>query len=196
MEPMLPEEAAIGLEERAITFIAEADRLAERILPELRKSVGDLIRTVNSHYSNLIEGRDTPPRDIDRALAGDFSSEPHLRDLQKEALAHIRVQRLIDEGRDPANWPATTSYARWLHEQFCERLPEDMLEVRHPATGQSHAVVPGQLRRADVIIGRHVPPRHADLPRFLTRFDKAYASPPLSRMRQIQVVGAVHHRFL
>lgn len=196
MEPMLPEEAAIGLEDGAVTLIAEANRLAGRVHPILQQSVGDLVRSMNCYYSNLIEGHDTHPYDIERALADDFSSEPRKRNLQKEALAHIHVQRLIDEGRDPAVWPATTAYARWLHEQFCERLPQDMLEVRNLETEARHALVPGRLRQTDVIVGRHVPPPHADLPRFLARFDKAYESPPLSRLRQIQAVGAVHHRLL
>ena len=57
--------------------------------PILRESVGTLVRSMNCYYSNLIEGHDTHPRDIDRALANDFSDEPRKRDLQHEAVAHI-----------------------------------------------------------------------------------------------------------
>lgn len=196
MEPMLPEEAAVGLEDDAAALLGEASRLAGRIHPVLRQSVGDLVRSMNCYYSNLIEGHDTHPRDIDRALANNFSTEPRKRELQQEALAHIHVQRLIDEEKDPPVWPSTTAYARWLHEEFCRRLPPEMLWVDHPDTGERVPVVPGQLRKSDVVVGRHVPPAHDDLPRFLARFDQAYAAPPLSRFRQIQTVGAAHHRFL
>jgi hypothetical protein len=49
---------------------------------------------MNCYYSNLIEGHDTHPRDIDRALAhADYSNDPQMRALQKEAVAHIEVQR-------------------------------------------------------------------------------------------------------
>jgi Fic family protein len=190
MEPMLPEEAALQ------SLAENASGLAKRIHPILQKSVGDLVRSMNCYYSNLIEGHNTHPRDIERALADDFSNEPKKRDLQQEAVAHIHVQKLIDEGRDPAVWPASAAYARWLHQQFCERLPPDMLWVENQNTGERHEVVPGQLRRVDVTVGRHVPPPHELVPRFLVRFDRAYTSPPLSRLRQIQSVGAVHHRFL
>lgn len=196
MEPMLPEEAAMGLEDGAVTLIAEANRLAGRVHPILRASVGALVRSMNCYYSNLIEGHDTHPRDIDRALADDLSTDPKRRELQLEALAHIHVQRLIDEGRDPPVWPATAAYARWLHEEFCARLPREMLVVERRGAGPVLRMVPGQLRGHDVIVGRHVPPPHQELPRFLARFDTAYGSPPLSRLRQIQAVGAVHHRFL
>ncbi|UWS79755.1 Fic family protein [Phaeobacter sp. G2] len=197
MEPMLPEDAAIQqLEDSALKLVESASGLAKRVHPTLQKSVGDLVRSMNCYYSNLIEGHNTHPRDIERALADDFSTEPKERDLQLEAVAHIHVQKLIDEGRDPAVWPTTAAYARWLHREFCQLLPEDMLWIENPSTGERHQVVPGQFRRIDVEVGKHLPPAYDDVPRFLARFDRAYVSPTLSRMRQIQSVGAAHHRFL
>lgn len=196
MEPMVPEEAAGALEDEVVTLIAEANQLAGRIHPVLRNSIGDLVRSMNCYYSNLIEGHDTHPRDIDRALANDFSAEPKRRELQQEALAHIHVQQLIDTARDPDAWPASAAYASWLHEEFCSRLPPEMLWVTHRRTGERLPIVPGEWRQHDVDVGRHLPPDHGDLPLFMTRFDRAYQSPPLNRFRQIQTVGAVHHRFL
>lgn len=196
MEPLVPEEASGALEDEVVTLIAEANQLAGRVHPILRDTIGDLVRSMNCYYSNLIEGHDTHPRDIDRALANDFSAEPRRRELQQEAVAHIHVQRLIDTGRDPDVWPATAAYAAWLHAEFCTRLPPEMLRVEDPRTGERLPLVPGAWRTRDVAVGRHVPPEHGDLPRFMARFDQAYAAPPLSRLRRIQTVGAVHHRFL
>ena len=196
MEPMVPEEASKALEDEVVTLIAEANQLAGRIHPILRDSIGDLVRSMNCYYSNLIEGHDTHPRDIDRALANDFSAEPKRRELQQEAVAHIHVQRLIDSGRDPDVWPASAAYAAWLHEEFCSHLPPEMLWVIHPGTGEKLPVVPGEWRTHDVEVGRHLPPEYVDLPRFMARFDRAYHAPPLNTFRQIQTVGAVHHRFL
>lgn len=196
MEPMVPEEASNALEDEVVTLIAEANQLASRIHPILRDSIGDLVRSMNCYYTNLIEGHDTHPRDIDRALANDFSAEPKRRELQQEAVAHIHVQRLIDSGRDPDVWPASAAYAAWLHEEFCSHLPPEMLWVVHPRTGEKLPVVPGEWRTRDVEVGRHLPPEHLDLPRFMARFDRAYHAPPLNKFRQIQTVGAVHHRFL
>jgi Fic family protein len=196
MEPMLPEEALTGLENSAFTLIAEANRLGGRVHPLLQQSIGDLVRSMNCYYSNLIEGHDTHPRDIDRALANDFSAEPEKRELQVEAVAHIHVQRLIDEGKDPDDWPATAAYARWIHREFCERLPPEMLMISNPDTGERFPVIAGELRQRGVMVGRLIPPEHDSLPAFLSRFDQAYGAPPLSKLRQIQAVGAVHHRFL
>lgn len=196
MEPMLPESVVRDLDDPALELVASANRLAGRIHPILQQSVGDLVRSMNCYYSNLIEGHNTHPRDIDRALADDFSSEPEKRNLQLEAVAHIHVQKLIDEGKDPDVWPATAAYARWLHQEFCERLPAEMLWVENPDTGERAEVVPGQLRRRDVQVHRHVPPPFGELPRYLARFDQAYDAPYLSRLQRVQAIGAVHHRFL
>ena len=112
MEPLLPEESIGSLDDAALTLVAEANRLAGRLHPVVQQAVGDLVRSMNCYYSNLIEGHDTHPRSIDRALANDFSNEPKQRDLQLEAVAHIHVQKLIDEGHDPDVWPASGAYAR------------------------------------------------------------------------------------
>lgn len=197
MEPMVPEEAVRELDDHALELVGEARELAGRVHnPILRESMGDLVRSMNCYYSNLIEGHDTHPRDIDRALTNDFAIEPERRNLQLEAVAHIHVQKLIDTDSDPDAWPASNAYATWLHREFCSRLPEDMLWVTNVDTHERVRVIPGEWRKGDVVVGRHVPPDPDDLPRFLARFDQAYGNPPLSRSRQIQTVGAAHHRFL
>src|ERR1700678_608139 len=173
MEPLVPGETARALEDEVVPLIAEANQLAGRIHPILRDSIGDLVRSMNCYYSNLIEGHDTHPRDIDRALANDFSTEPKKRELQKEAVAHIHVQQLIDTGRAPDAWPASAAYAAWLHEEFCSRLPPEMLFVADENTGARIEIVPGEWRKRDVQVGRHILPPHEDLPRFMSRFDTA-----------------------
>jgi hypothetical protein len=55
-------------------------------------SLASLVRSVNCYYSNLIEGHDTHPVDIERALRGEYSRDVKKRDLQLEAKAHIIVQ--------------------------------------------------------------------------------------------------------
>src|SRR5580693_5942983 len=47
-----------------------------RSLPgSLLSSLADLVRSMNCYYSNLIEGHDTHPIDIERALKGDYSKD-------------------------------------------------------------------------------------------------------------------------
>lgn len=195
MEPMMPE-GERRLEDLAVELVAKASALAGRVHPQVRHSVGVLVRSMNCYYSNLIEGHDTHPRDIDRALARDYASEPRRRALQLEAVAHIEVQKLVDDGLGPGESPASAEYARWLHREFCSRLPDELLWVENPDTGERLRVVPGELRARDVQVGRHVPPPGDELPRFLARFEEAYDPSRLSRVRQLEAVAAAHHRLL
>ena len=194
MEPLLPEEAQ-DLENYALDLIAKANTLAGRINPILAAGIGDLVRSINCYYSNLIEGHRTLPIDIDRALSNDYAPEPERRNLQKEARAHVEVQRLIDRGGAPS--PAISrEFIVWAHREFCERLPDDLLWVKNPETGERRRVVPGELRNRHVTVGRLVPIDPDDIPAFLQRFVEAYSSPMLSKLRKIIGVAASHHRLL
>jgi len=196
MEPMLPPDGQREIEDAAFDLIARASSLAGQIHPIVTESVAALVRSMNCYYSNLIEGHNTHPRDIDRALQRDYSREPERRALQLEAVAHIEVQRAIDAGEDDPAFPASTEYAVWLHREFCRRLPAELLEVSDPESGRSARVEPGALRDGEVVVGRHLPPPAAALPAFLERFALAYAPERLSKVRQTVAVAAAHHRFL
>jgi len=80
----------------------------------------------------LIEGHDTRPRDIERALAGQFDQDQNRRDLQMEAAAHLRVQLEIDRLNAAAALPAPASaeFVQWLHRQFYHDAPESMLTIQ------------------------------------------------------------------
>jgi Fic family protein len=193
---MLPEESNRELEDIAFELTSKASSLAGQINPIVTLAIGNLVRSMNCYYSNLIEGHDTHPRDIDRALHRSFSSQPKKRALQLEAVAHIEVQKAIDQGRDDPSAPLTTAYALWLHREFCGRLPDDMLWVEDPHCHRRIRVRPGKLRDDEVEVGRHLPPAADALPRFLARFEEAYDPRTLSKIGQIVAVAASHHRFL
>lgn len=193
---MLPPEGQRQIEDAAFDLIAKASSLAGQINPVVTGAVGALVRSMNCYYSNLIEGHNTHPRDIDRALHHDYSTEPKRRALQLEAVAHIEVQQAIDEGRDDSGFPASTAYTLWLHREFCGRLPDELLNVEDPESKRTLRFEPGVLREGEVIVGRHLPPAAGDLPRFLSRFEQVYDPKNLSKVRQVVAVAAAHHRFL
>jgi Fic family protein len=151
---------------------------------------------MNCYYSNFIEGRQTHPRDIERALTADFSVDPKRRDLQHEALAHIHLQEAIDTERGPTEWPTTSSYVRWLHHEFCTHLPPSMLVVKSRFTGREIRIEPGSYRRDRVDIGAHIPPDPEVLGAFMGRFEEAYALSRLSKIQQLLSAAESHHRLL
>jgi Fic family protein len=192
MEPLLPERGR-ELEDLGIDLVESANRFSGQLHSVLRSTLGDLTRSMNCYYSNLIEGHNTHPVDIDRALAGDYALEPKKRNLQLEARAHIEVQAMIDRGDMPAP-PATEEGILWLHREFCARLPGELLLAADPETGREEAVVPGALRTHHVKVGRHIAPDPAVLPALLARFTEVYSGARLSRLDRLLAVGAAHHR--
>jgi Fic family protein len=192
----MPAAGTEGLENLAFDLAREASELSGQLHPIVRLSVGDLVRSMNCYYSNLIEGHNTHPRDIDRALVADYSTDPRRRDLQLEARAHIEVQRLIDARTYNPMPPASRAFIQWTHREFCARLPESLRFVENPGTRERFQVIPGEWRTRDVAVGRHVPPSAEDLPAFLARFEEAYDPARLTKPRQAIAVAAAHHRLL
>ena len=95
---------------------------------------------------------------------------------------------MIDRGEDPAVSPASQEYILWLHREFCSCLPRELLWIENPDTGE--------IREGNVIVGRHIPPTHENLPRFLYRFEEAYVPQKMSKINQAIAAAAVHHRIL
>lgn len=166
-----------------------------RSLPSsLIASLADLVRAMNCYYSNLIEGHDTHPIDIERALKNDYSQDSRKRDLQLEAKAHITVQRWIDGGGLGSSRAITPDGICEIHRRFCELLPDDLLWVEEPTTRERLRVVPGEMRMRDVKVGRHVAVSPGALPRFLERFEQVYSN--IGKAESIIATAAAHHRLL
>ncbi|MBX3641358.1 MAG: Fic family protein [Nitrosomonas sp.] len=195
MEPLLPPEGTGRLDDLVVDLVSKASSFAGMLNPVVGRSIGNLVRSMNCYYSNLIEGHDTTPREIDSALAEDYSNEPKKRALQKEAVAHIAVQKMIDDGLAPDCYPISSEYGQWIHKEFCDRLPEELLWVKNPDTGEKIKIIPGKHRRGMAMVGRHIPPLPENLNRFLKRFDEAYDASKLFKLQRIISIAASHHRY-
>ena len=196
MEPLIVQSQAKSREELAdlaLQLTARSTALRSSLPTGIVTALSHLVRSMNCYYSNLIEGHDTHPIDIERALNEDFSHDPQQRDLQLEARAHINVQKWIDEGG--LNEKATTATGVLeMHHRFCSALPEELLFIENPDSGERIKIISGELRRQDVKAGRHVAISPGALPRFMTRFESAYAR--LGNVDAIVASASAHHRLL
>ena len=179
-----------GLTDLVLDLVQKSAGFRRSLPDSLLASLADLVRSMNCYYSNLIEGHDTHPVDIERALKNDYSQDAGKRDLQLEAKAHIIVQKWIDGGglRGRA---VTSDGIREIHRRFCDLLPEDLLWVEDPETKEQVRVVPGGLRGSDVKVGTHIAISPGAVPRFLKRFEEAYSR--LGKTDAVLSAAAAHH---
>lgn len=191
----MPQDWGFRIAEKSIVLVEEASALWSSVNPELGYELGNLVRSMNCYYSNLIEGHPTHPVEIDRALAGHFADNNEVRNLQREALAHIAVQTMIDHGQAPTP-VISIDFLKWAHYEFCSRLPDELLWVTNPDTGERLRVVPGEFRTHHVQVGHHLAPAPEQIGQLLDRFVEAYAGDHISRVYRCAAVAASHHRFL
>jgi Fic family protein len=196
MEPLLLGAAAPRrgeLSDKAVELAALAAGFRRSLPPEVATALSDLVRSMNCYYSNLIEGHNTHPVDIERAMREDFSADPATRNLQIEARAHVSVQEWIDRGALRGRAVGADAQQE-IHRRFCELLPEELLVVANPDTDRVMRVEPGALRRDDVRVGNHFAVSPGAVPRFLARFEEIYGR--LGRAETILAAAAAHHRLL
>ena len=198
IEPALLEDVGTDLMDVVAELAAAAETLGKGLHPATAANLADVVRIMNTYYSNLIEGHNTRPHDIARALAGDLDENPERRDLQIEAAAHVRVQAEIDrQGRDgKLEEPANTDFIRRLHREFYRGASDEMLTVRNGK--RAWRLKPGEWRsraEQDVAVGRHVPPSSGRVPAFMEYFQKRYQLEKMGKGTRILAIAAAHHRF-
>ena len=196
MEPLLVSEGSrhrAALTDLAVELAAKSAGFRRSLPDGVLTALANLVRAMNCYYSNLIEGHDTHPVDIERALKNDYSADTKKRNLQLEAKAHITVQKWIDDGGLMGR-AATAEGLCEIHRRFSELLPEDLLWAEDPESGDKIKVIPGALRRRDVKVGLHIPVSPGAVPRFLKRFESVYAK--LGKTDSILAAAGAHHRLL
>jgi Fic family protein len=192
--PLFPE-GDDKLKELAIDLIKKSSALSNALHPLTREAISKLIGPMNSYYSNLIEGHNTHPLDIERALKEDYSKEPRKRSLQLESRAHIKVQELMKErvAHDNNNL-CSAGFIKWLHKSFYENMPAEFLSSTG-INGTKIDVIPGEFRKGEVKVGEHVCPAFENLDKFMHLFSASYDPERISDpIKRIIAIAASHHR--
>jgi Fic family protein len=197
IEPCLLDSIPLDIADRIAELTAQAELLGARLHPRTAASLADLVRIMNCYYSNLIEGHNTKPRDIERALANDLEHDGSRRNLQIEARAHIRVQKMIDglHAKGALPEPASIDFLCWMHREFYQDASDDMLWIENGECGFS--MTPGVFRswpEQDVSVGRHIPPGSDSIADFMRHFEQRYRLSSMGKGGRIIAMAAAHHR--
>jgi Fic family protein len=188
-EPLLPQKEVAKLHERSQAIVNRSLGLGERAHPTTRLALRELLRAMNSYYSNLIEGQGTTPHNIERALHKDFSKKPDVARLQRIAVAHIEAEEELEEKIQAGAEPLLSSFAVDAHRALYGRL-----RVGDRTTKEGVVVEPGRLREQNVDVGIHIAPTWESIPQFLARFDEVYVK-ERSWDDRLLAIASAHHRF-
>jgi Fic family protein len=191
-EPLLPQFNLEPLRARSRAVIEQSLKLTASVHPDTIASLRELVREMNSYYSNRIEGQSTHPRNISRALHRDFSDRPDVARLQRVALAHIEAEKeleagLLGEDGTPGTSPLSSAFVQKAHAALYGRL-----EAADRLTAENRAIEPGRFRAVQVAVGRHEPPPPEALGAFLKRFDEVYTRP--GQLEDTLLIAASAHQ--
>ncbi|EEF57843.1 Fic family protein [Pedosphaera parvula] len=197
MEPLLPSEGKYVLSDLSKEIFIHAGSLNAQLPAEkTRQSVVEVVRIMNSYYSNLIEGHKTFPREIEKALNDKFSLNAEEKNNQLLSVSHVKVERLMERRiREENPNVYSREFLCWIHREFYERLPK-ALRISYTKSGKPYEIVPGEIRNFNVDVGRHVPLDFNDLPKFLTMFEQRYSSQKILPTNRLIAAAAAHHRLL
>jgi Fic family protein len=197
MEPLLPDQTG-PLADLAVQIYTISATAAGHVHPVVFQELRELLRVVNSYYSNLIEGNATHPVDVIRAMGHRFAEDPAKRAKQQESVAHVEVQRLAERRLldEPDLAVTSPDFLIWLHQQFYERLPLELRLIEDPKSKEPIEVVPGALRERQVGVGSHIGPNAGELKRFLNRFHEVFDPSGLHGHDRLIAAAAAHHRLL
>ncbi|MES2531718.1 MAG: Fic family protein [Pseudomonadota bacterium] len=196
-EPLMPGEAQLApLLELSSDLTRASTALGSSAIVAAQVELRSLLRSMNSYYTNRLEGEHTRPSEIEKALQRDFSQNADLARKQRLALAHILTEKhcedVIDQrlaaGENVIKWLYSTDAVLWLHLQLFAELTDDDRRL-----SDGTVMVPGELRQRQVAVGRHEPPTAESLPRFMARWSETYG---LVRRGEASIVAAAasHHR--
>jgi Fic family protein len=189
-DPLLPAASATGpLLERAAELVAEGHRL-EAGTRGFREALRALLRVMNSYYTNRIEGQQTRPADIERALAKQFDADEALARKQRLALSHIQAETALEASLPERQALYSATFVQHIHAELYSKLP-----AGDRRTDRGVVMTPGALRISDVTAGRHLAPAASDVTRLLAEWGNAYSAVP--GVEQAVVAAACsHHRLL
>ncbi len=197
-EPLMPGATVLGPAlERASDLTCAATQLGSVSGKAAQLELRALLRSMNSYYTNRIEGEHTRPSDIESALQQDFSSNTDLARKQRLAVAHIRTEavceaeierRVQTQGEDGARSLYQPQTLTWLHRELFQGLPAADLKL-----SDGSALEPGEFRQRAVAVGQHEAPTAKSLPQFLARWSEVYGK---TRRGEAAIVAlaAAHHR--
>ena len=200
--PLLPHDNQGNIDSKLLSMAEElcikSASLTGTHAPQVIYGIKELLRKVNSYYSNQIESEGTHPIDIDKATREEFSSNSKEKQLQQLSLVHIEVQKYVESYFTEGQTPYSKEFILDVHRALYSH--PDMthfLEIEDKENNTIIEMIPGELRESNVRVGQHIAPDHTELPHFFNKYEHLYKVPNhATQAQQVSYALASHHRLM
>lgn len=186
IEPLIPRSSQLGPLVELSQALNERSRKLTGAAPGLRRSLTQLVRTMNAFYSYKIEGVNISPKAIERAFYNRFPTDLHEARAVKMALEHMHLElwnMVIHSLQDDWRQLFDGELLRNLHDTLFEGC----------LTEAGHSVFNKGFRDINVKVGIHIPPTTESVPKFIHRWSEFYSKLPSDPSALIGIACA-HHR--
>ncbi len=175
----------------ASEVIAQGGQLGASLAVPLGRRLRKLTAAVNTYASNLIEGHDTRPLEILKAM-NQASANP-TDALMIGAVASASLHLRIDDLEVSDDDVFTPEILNVFHRALFKVSPE-LLEVK----GATYCAIPGQLRGPgmNVQVGEHVPPFGEYVDELTSAIFQRYRERKGMSASKLVNAAAMHHRLL
>jgi len=200
--PLLPNDHNGNIDAELLSMAEElcikSATLAGSYAPQVTYAIKELLRKVNSYYSNQIESEGTHPIDIDKATREEFSSNSKEKQLQQLSLVHIEVQKYVESYFTEMQTPFHRDFILDVHRKLYAH--PDMSHFLHIEDKENHKtieMIPGKLRENNLKVGQHIAPDYKELPSFFSKYEQLYKIPKhATQAKQVIFALASHHRLM
>ena len=166
--------------------------------PQVLYGIKELLRKVNSYYSNQIESEGTHPIDIDKATRQEFSSDSKEKQFQQLSLVHIEVQKYVESYFTAKQSPYSKDFILAVHRELYSH--PDMayfLQIEDKENHTTIEMLPGELRESNVRVGQHIAPDYTELSYFFNKYELLYKVPNnATQAKKVIFALASHHRLM
>lgn len=156
---------------------SDSAKLTSTYSPQILNAVRELLRKVNSYYSNKIESEGTHPIDIERAMEHNFDEDEYKRDLQQLSLTYIEVQKHIENlAANNISNPFSKEFILSIHKElYSKEVMKPFCRIKKNKEGTEWTtMIPGKIRKENVAIGRHTAPLHTELSSLFNTYESFY----------------------
>lgn len=156
---------------------SDSAKLTSTYSPQILDALRELLRKVNSYYSNKIESEGTHPIDIERAMQKDFYQDEHKQNLQQLSLTYIEVQRHIEDlAHNKLSNPFSKEFILKIHKElYSKESMKPFCHIKKNEEGTEWTnMIAGELRSENVAIGKHAAPLHDELSTLFNTYESFY----------------------